>query len=378
MSAASDSSISRRHPLFTKWHPSELMEWAKSGYTAQGVYNLARSGIPVITDANSLPGGPFIPELYGHNEWGHEGLKHVIAEMYGTGAENVLIGQGASQCNFLMAGAILTDGGTAIVEAPMYQPVMRGIEVWADRIIRLPRRKEDGYQPNPEELRELITEETRLVMLTNLHNPTHAAMDGRTLADLVEIAATVGAVVMVDEVFHAMLERDHRKHGFSQGAISVNSLGKSWGLDGLRVGWAIGPEDLTHRAYRLNNLMGVNQPYMTEDLACRILSCPPAVEKLISNERTASSGRKLFDEFLEKTPEVGCFRPPAGISALVELPRGMDDQEFSTALLAARQTVVFPGSYYECPGAVRVSFGGPKEEVAEGLSRLSEMIRENV
>jgi aspartate/methionine/tyrosine aminotransferase len=378
---ATNAPISHRtlpSTLFKKWQPSELMEWAKSGYTAEGAFNLSRSGIPSITNLEEIPGGPFVPDIQGHNEWGHDGLKKVLAEMYGTQPENVLIGQGASQCNFLMAGAILADGGTAIVETPHYQPVLRSIQVWADRIVRLPRRKEAGFQPDPAELRRLLDNDTRLVSLTHLHNPTHAAMNMDALATMAEIAAEVGATVMVDEVFHPMLERDYRIHAFSRGAISINSLGKSWGLDSLRVGWAIGPSELVHRAYRLNNLLGVNQPYMTEDLACRVLNSPQAVAWLIANEKKASEGRKLFDEFLKNTPEVSCVLPPAGISALVELPEGTDDREFASTLLATRQTVVFPGSFFECPGTVRVSFGGPEEEVREGLSRIRSMVQERV
>ena len=363
-------------PRFLKWQPSELMEWAKTGYTTEGHFNLVRSGLPSVTRIDELRGGPFVPDLHGHNEWGHEGLNAVLAGMYGTQPENVLIAQGASQSNFLMAGAILADGGTAIVETPMYQPVMRSIQVWADKVIRLPRRKEDGYLPDPADLRNLLDKNTRLVMLTNLHNPTHATLNMDALSSMVEMASDAGAVVMIDEVFLAMLRRDHRTHGFARGAISVNSLDKSWGLDALRVGWAIGPAELVHRAYRLNNLLGVNQPFMTEDLAWRVLSSPEAVEHMTANAQKASDGRKLFDAFLAATPQVTCTRPAAGISALVELPEGMDDQDFARELLAAKQTIVFPGSFFDCPGTVRVSFGGPVDEVREGLSRLSTQVQE--
>ncbi|HEY3294718.1 MAG TPA: pyridoxal phosphate-dependent aminotransferase [bacterium] len=365
-------------PRFLKWQPTELMEWAKTGYTTEGHFNLARSGVPSITSVSDWPGGPYVPDLYGHNEWGHEGLKAVIAEMYGTGAENVLIAQGASQCNFLMAGSVLADGGTAIVETPLYQPILRSIQVWADRVVRLPRRREKGYQPDPADLRKLIDEHTRLVMLTNLHNPTHASLDMDAVATMVSIAAEVGAVVVIDEVFLAMLRRDHRTHGYSRGAISLNSLGKSWGLDALRVGWGIGPADIVHRAYRLNNLLGVNQPHMTEDLAYRVLKSPAAVETMLAGVAKATAGRDLFEDFVAATPEVSCVMPPAGISALVELPAGTDDLEFSRELQAQKKTVVFPGSFFECPGTVRVSFGGPVEEVREGLSRLRSMIKERV
>ncbi|MCX6600243.1 MAG: pyridoxal phosphate-dependent aminotransferase [bacterium] len=359
------------------WSPSLLMEWAKSGSTG-GRFNLARSGIPPILSLDELPGGPFQPDLWGHNEWGHPKLRETIARMYGTKHEHVLIAQGTSQCNFLMAGAVLAEGGTAVVETPVYDPILRAVEVWADEVVRLPRRKENGYQPDPDELRERLDEHTRLIVLTNLHNPTQTALEPARLAAIVQSTAEVGALVMVDEVFLPMFAPDYRGHAFAFGAISASSLGKCWGLDALRVGWAVGPAEVVHRAYRLNNLLGVNQPYMTEDLACRLLNSPEAVSFMEKRRAQAVQGRALFDKFLTSTPEVACVPPPAGICALLELPAGTDDQILADELLKQEDTVVFPGHFFECPGCIRVSFGGPAAQVEEGLNRLSRFVRSRV
>src|SRR5512143_1104434 len=85
--------------IFRKWRPTPLMEWAKFG-TGNVRYNLARSGIPAVQNLSEIPGGPFVPDLWGANYAGHDGLKATIAAMYHAEPENVLIAQGASQCNF--------------------------------------------------------------------------------------------------------------------------------------------------------------------------------------------------------------------------------------------------------------------------------------
>lgn len=349
------------------------MEFAKFGYSG-AVYNLARSGITQFTSLDSVPGGPFRPALTGPNFAGHERLKEVIAEWYGARPENVLLAQGASQCDFLIAGAALSGGGEAIFETPTYEPPRNGVEVWSERVVDLPRRMEHGCLPDAAELKSLLTDRTRLVCLTNLHNPTNVCMSGDLVRGLVETASTVGATVMVDEVFLPWITRDHREHGFASGAVSINGLDKCWGLDGLRVGWAVGPADLIRRAYRLNNLLGVNQPYMTEDLAWRIMSSPAAIDFLIRNAAKHAEGRSLFDEFVRQTPRAHCVIPAAGITALVILPAGTDDIEFTRGLLTDDETIVFPGSLFNAPGSVRVSFGGPQPEMREGLARLSRRI----
>ena len=63
---------------------------------------------------------------------------------------------------------------------------------------------------------------------------------------------------------------------------------------------------------------------------------------------------------------------------MVELPEGTDDREFAERLLAEENTVVFPGSYFEYPGALRVSFGGPEKSTREGLARLSRRIKARI
>jgi aspartate/methionine/tyrosine aminotransferase len=359
------------------WMPALLMEWAKSGHGG-GRFNLARSGIPRILNLEQLPGGPFRADLSGDNEWGHPQLRDAIARMYGTGSECVLIAQGASQCNFLVAGAVLSEGGTAVVETPVYEPILRAVEVWADRIVRLPRRRENLYQPDPDELRALLDEKTRLIALTNLHNPTQVVLEPARLSGIVQCASEAGALVVVDEVFLPMFDPDCRGHAFAFGAISTSSLGKCWGLDALRVGWAVGPANVVRQAYRLNNLLGVSQPFITEDLACRILSSPEAVEFLVKRRAEAAEGRALFDQFLESTLEVACLPPLAGVNALVELPAGTDDQTLADELLRQEDTVVFPGHFFECPGCIRVSFGGPALKVEEGLRRLSRFVKGQV
>ncbi len=368
---ASPASLSR----FSKWHPTELMEWAKFGYA--GVrFNLATSGIPPVPSLAEIPGGPYAPVLHGTNYAGHEGLKATLAKLYAVQPENILLAQGASECNFLIAGAALANGGTAIVETPCYQPILRSIDVFADRILRLPRRAEHRYQPDPDEVRALLTPDTKLVMLTNLHNPTHTSLDSDRLEAIVQAAKQVGAEVVCDEVYLRMYQPDHCRHGHAFGAVSTNSLGKTWGLDSLRVGWSVGPAELIHRAYRLNNLLGVNQPYLTEDLACQILNQPEAVMWLDDRARRAAEGKKLFDGFLQRLPGLQQIHPDGGFSACVHLPGGADDFAFTQRLMETKSTVVFPCSFHEMPGFVRVSFGGDAVMVEEGLQRLAAAIEE--
>lgn len=358
------------------WLSSQLQEWAKSILTLP-TPSLSRSAVPMVKNLSEIPGGPYLPRISGPNAaYGHPGLKTRIARLYDASPDEVLLAQGASQANFLIAGALLEHGGTAIVETPTYEPVMRGIQMLADRMIRLPRRKENGFQPDPDEIQEIITADTKLVWLTNLQNPTQIELESERLQEIVRICQSAGATLVIDEVYLNFTKPDFRSHGFTNGAVSVNSLDKTWGLDQLRVGWAVAPAEIIERAYKFNNLMGVVQPFVTEDLAEQILGNDTAVAWFKMRMQRACGQLSLLTSFLKSVPELELIPPSGGVNACLKLPSGFDDRLFVESMIRTKGTAAFPCSLFEMPGYIRVSVGNDPVEVRQHLGRLGEMLRE--
>lgn len=352
------------------------MEWAKSAHTSDSP-SLSRSAVPLVKSLKEIPGGPFEPRLAGKGAfYGHPGLRAKIGQFYDASAEEALIAQGASQANFLIAGALLEQGGKAIVEQPVYEPVMRGIEMLADEVIRLPRREEAGFLPRLGDLQEMLSSDVKLVWLTNLHNPTQTEMEPQLVREMAEICRAAGAYLIVDEVYLPFTRPDYRSHAFTYDAISVSSLDKTWGLDSLRVGWAVAPADIVRRAYRLNNLMGVQQPYVSEDLADQILRSDVALEWFRQRRQVACSQMSMLTVFMKSIPTAELIMPAGGVNACIKLPGQADDRKFVDRLGLEREVTVFPGSLFELPGHIRVSVGCDPVETRKHLGLLGEAIRE--
>ena len=358
-----------------RWKPTELLEWAIEE-CGTATYSLSSSSVATVAKLTEIPGGPYELRITGDNQYGHPKLKEVLAGMYGVTTDRLLIAQGAAEVDFLVAGAALQSGGTAIVETPTYQPILRAAECFADNIVRLPRRLENGCQPDLNELRGMMDDSVRLICLTNLHNPSGVCMDHDMLRQISQIAGEWKAVVLVDEVFYPMYDWDYRRHSASCGCISVGSMDKTYGLSDLRAGWAVAPADIVKQAYSLNNLLGVHQPYVSEDLAAQILGDPKVMAWFRERTATAQSGRRLYDEFISAHSTAHCISPSAGINGLLSLPAGSDDRKFIEALKRQKDTMAFPGSLFELPGTIRVSFGGEHELIREGFKRLGELYRE--
>lgn len=358
-----------------RWKQVELLEWAIPQHGNAG-FQLSASAVPGVKELSELPGGPYAPRITGSNFFGHLELRRTLGKRYNAEPDRILVAQGAAECDFLIAGAVLQQGGTAIVETPVYEPIYRAAECFADKVISLPRRLENHCLPDPQELRGLLDSSTKLIALTNLHNPTGVRMDADLLREIAGVASEYGAVVLVDEVFLPMAEWDHGKHASAYGCITVNSMDKCYGLTNLRVGWAVGNRDVIAKANSLNMLLRVHQPFVTEDLASQILADEQAMRWFQSRTTEAQQGRRFYDRFIEEHPQAKYIVPDAGINGILALPAGSDDRKFIEALQTRKDTVAFPGSFFGLPGTIRVSYGGNPVEIEEGFNRLGELYRE--
>jgi aspartate/methionine/tyrosine aminotransferase len=214
----------------------------------------------------------------------------------------------------------------------------------------------------------MLTAATRLIVITNLHNPTGALAEEEELCALGGLAARVGASVLVDEVYldAAVPPRRSAVH-FGSEFVITNSLTKVYGLSGLRCGWILAEPDLAERMWRLNDLFGVNQAHPAERLGCVAFD---HIDEVIGDTRAMlDHNRRLFNDFVEARADLQCMPAEHGITAL---PRwsGGDTQRLYEHLCEHYDTAVVPGHWFEIPDHFRVGFGLPTEDFQEGLKRL--------
>src|SRR5207253_5850614 len=185
-------------------------------------------------------------------------LREAIARRYRVGVDAVFpMSGGTSFANWLACAAALDGCGRAaevIVERPTYEPLLRIPEALGHRVRRLDRLFAGRYGIDLDRFRSLITNRTRLAIVTNLHNPSGVEIPRETLRAMAAALARVGAYLLVDEVY---LESTFGTRPTScvhagPNVLTTNSLTKAYGLDGLRAGWILGPPALVARAGRIN------------------------------------------------------------------------------------------------------------------------------
>jgi aspartate/methionine/tyrosine aminotransferase len=348
---------------------SAYMEWVKTSTDVafnlanSGVKNYPLSGLPVDFTALTLSG----PGAYGHAP-----LITAIAAKCGVEPDCVAAAQGTSMANHLAMAAVIQPGDDVLVERPAYPLLAETAEYLGASVNYFDRPADAKFAIDLEMLGREITPKTRLIAITNLHNPSCAFTDEMTLRRVGELARSNRARVLVDEVYLDLLFENAPQTAFKLGNefVVTNSLTKVYGLSGLRCGWVIAEPELIRKIYRLNDLFAVNNPYLMDQVSCVALAHLDQVAHWA--RELLDSNRALANEFVAATPELDCELLEVGTVLFPKIDCPV--HEFCTLLRERYHTVVTPGHFFGAPERMRIGIGGETSLVAEGLARVHDAL----
>ena len=355
---------------------SRYMEWAKT--RSQARCNLATSGIMNVPRAEFQLRIEDLEITTSAEGYGYPPLQQRLARHTGAPEECIAAATGTSMANHLAMAAVLAPGDEVVIEQPAYGPLLDVAEYLGARVKRIARKFDTGFALDQVELEKAMTPETRLIVLTNMHNPSGALLPAETLRAIGVVAQRAGARVLVDEVYLEMLFESAAPFCFSIGEslagagdnpfIVTSSLTKGYGLSGLRCGWVITSPELARRVWRLNDLFGSVAAHTAEKMSVMAFDY---LERFRERARAIlAANRPLLDAFLDSRPDLECFRPPAGTVVFPRLIRG-SSESFVALLREKYETSVVPGTFFEMPQHFRIGIGGPTADLREGLERLS-------
>ncbi|HEY6047604.1 MAG TPA: pyridoxal phosphate-dependent aminotransferase [Sphingomicrobium sp.] len=340
---------------------SDYMHWAKFKRPVR--YQLTGSEVPHFR-MDSLPWSVADLDLDGASHPRYPPLRERIAARYGVGVDQVVAADGTSMANFVAMAALIDPGDEVLIERPTYEPLLGAAGFLGAEIKRFERKAEDAFRLDIDAIEAAMSERTRLIVITNLHNPSGALADETELRAVAEL----GVRVLVDEVYldAAVPARRSAVHLGPQ-FVCTNSLTKVYGLSGLRCGWIVAEPQLAERMWRLNDLFGVNQAHPAERLAC--IAFDDIDEVVGEVPAMLARNRGLFNDFLRSRDDLQCMPAEHGITAFPRW-RGGDTDRLDAHLRDRYDTAVVPGRWFEMPDHFRVGFGLPTDEFIEGLSRL--------
>lgn len=367
--------------------PFLVEEWMNA-YETGARYNIAETCVDSISldELFALTGEDkqaFLDEFcasrltYGHIE-GNPIFLDGICGLYKTlSRENVVPTHGAAGANHHIFYSLINPGDRVVSIMPTYQQLYSIPESFGADLQLLHLKQENDYLPDLDELRALVTPETKMICLNNPNNPTGALMSVELMKEIVEIAKGVGAWVMCDEVYRHLTQKDGWCESivdlYDKG-ISVSSMSKVFSLAGLRLGW-IATHDmdvvkacLSHRDY---NHISCG---MFDEIVAGI-ALKHADKLLERNRGIVRENLAILDAWMQTEPRLRYTKPQAGTTALVYYDYDLPSYEFCEKMYHKTGAFVTPGDCFEQPKSIRIGYACDTQELRDGLAAVSEFLR---
>jgi aspartate/methionine/tyrosine aminotransferase len=357
-----------------KHKESAFMHWAKTRPKAK--YDLALSGILNLPIAELKFGAKDL-ELHGDNAYGYRPLVEAVAKHRGVAPENVVtVAGGTSMANHLAMAALLEHGDEVLIEQPTYDPLLAIAEYLGADIKRFPRRFEDGFKIDIDALDKQITSRTRLIVLTNMHNPSSALIDDPTLQKIGGLARESGARVLVDEVYLEAMFKNAPPSSISFGPefVVTSSLTKGYGLSGLRCGWIFAEPQLAAKVRRLDDIFAASAPNVMERLSVLAIKQLPRISARAKSMLDAN--RKTLQKFFRTRDDLEVISSKFGTTSFPRLPN-VDVEELCALLIDKYETAVVPGRFFESPHHVRIGMCCEPEKFKTGIKRFGAALDES-
>lgn len=320
-------------------------------------------------------------------------LKHIEALGFsGYTRMNLSIGIGAKQVLYNLAEALLDEGDEICFAAPYWTTYRDIADIVGAKTNVMHCGAEQNYKLTPTQLDAALARKPKVFLFNNPSNPTGMVYTGEEIAALAEVLVKhPDTWVITDDIYNSMVFDGLGYHNFvfakpelRDRVIFVDSVSKTYGMPGWRVGLIAGPEVVAKAITTLNSNHITSLPEVITAAAVAALSGPQDIPKAKCAEFAGK--RDTVFAALSAIPGVICPRPQGAFYAFPDISvafgkshKGVkisNDVEFCAALLEAKGVACVPGSAFGEPRALRISYTCPTAQLAPGLARIAEFFAE--
>jgi aspartate/methionine/tyrosine aminotransferase len=229
----------------------------------------------------------------------------------------------------------------------------------------------NGFQLDLEALEDLITDKTKLIVLTNPHNPSGVVADRELeIRKAAEIAQKKGVYLLIDEIFlDGAFVSQASAYGFPN-VIITSSMTKVYGLGGQRTGWIIAPTEIASECQYAKAHTNASSSYVGEMMNAHALR--NARELLMQKfSKLSVSNFTIVREWMETNKDIiEWVVPHGGILCFPKYKLNMSSIELCHKLLDDYGVMVNPGEYFDMDGHIRLSYACPENVLRSGLNAL--------
>ncbi len=336
---------------------------------------------------------------YGSNRGSDALLDAFLKHMQDTGLSgytraNIATGIGAKHVIYNLAEVLLDEGDTIAFPTPYWTSYLDIAEIVDARIDLLPCGAEQDYKLTPAQLDVALAKKPKVFLFNNPSNPTGMVYTKDEVAALADVIAKhPDTWIITDDIYNRMVFDGVGYHNFvtfrpelRDRVIFIDSLSKTYGMPGWRVGFMAGPESVANAVVTMNSNHITNIPEMTTAAAIAALTGPQDVPTQKNAEFQAKRDQVMAA--ITAIPGIVCPKPQGAFYVFPDVsayfgkthgPTGLkidNDVALCNALLDAKGVACVPGSAFGEPRALRISYTCPTPQLAPGLQRIQEFFAE--
>ncbi len=323
-------------------------------------------------------------------------LKEAIAEKFKKdwGVEykpsEVIVSAGAKQVIFNAIYALCDPGDEVIVIAPAWVSYVEQIKLAGGKPVIIETKEKDNFIPDPEKIKEKISERTKAIIINSPNNPTGAVYPKEVLIKIAKTAISRNVLIISDEIYEK-LSYEEKSESLAylmpeerDKMLIVNGVSKAYAMTGWRIGWGLGPEDLIKAMGIIQGHMTSNPCSIAQKAALEAVKGPQ--EKVSEMVEEFKKRRELLCSLLEDAPHLEFNKPKGAFYLFVNIEKAMgkkhngkeieSDIDFCKRLLSEKLVAIVPGSAFLAPGYARISYAASREDLEEASRKIKEFLRE--
>ncbi len=295
--------------------------------------------------------------------------------------KEVLVTVGGSEAIDAMIRCVVNPGDEVLIVEPSFV-CYKPLTLMAGGVpIAIETKEEDSFRLLPEQLKEKITDKTKLLILPFPNNPTGGVMSREDLEAIAEVLKDTNILVLSDEIYGELRYGDEPHVPFSaidgmrERTVVVNGFSKAFAMTGWRLGYALGPERIIKLMTKVHQFGIMSAPTTAQYAAIEALkNCDQDVEDMVNEYNYRR--RYIVDGF--RAMGLSCFEP---LGAFYVFPciksLGMSSEEFCNQLLQEEKVAVVPGNAFgeSGEGFIRCSYAYSIDNIKEALIRIERFVK---
>ncbi len=291
----------------------------------------------------------------------------------------ILVTHGCQEALHNVLHSVINPKDEVLIFTPAFVSYVNLVEMCQGIPVELPLKAEDGFQINPDELRKVISPQTKLIIMNNPNNPTGAVYKKELLEEIAQIVCEKDVLLLTDEVYSSITYDQEFTSiasfpGMKERCFVVNGFSKIYAMTGWRLGYVACDQSMMDGVLRIHQYSSTSCSSFSQVGLARVMSSDEVKKDVSTMIEAFSKRRKVMMAQLDQIDSLSYVQPQGAFYMMVDVSKlGLNGEEFALRLLEEELVACVPASGFGkgCEHFVRLSFASSMEDIQEGCKRIA-------